>query len=467
MPSLTFLGAAGTVTGSKYLLRAGEEQVLVDCGLFQGLKELRLKNWAPLPVDVPPIDAVVLTHAHIDHLGYLPRLVREGFRGPVYATPATCDLAGIMLYDSARNQEDDADYANRKQFSKHKPALPLYDAADVDRALPLLRPQRREAWFQPTPSIRCRYHDAGHLLGSAMIEVELTEQHARPLRLLFSGDVGRYGAPLYHDPAPPPACDVLVCESTYGNREHPDVDVLDELQAVVHEALGRGGVIVVAAFAVGRAQQLIYLLSLLIDQGRIPHLPIYLDSPMSVAASRVFDRYASEEDLSEAGADVAQVQRAMRHAHLVHTADESKRINALSGPAIVIASSGMMTGGRILHHLRQRLPHEQNTILLAGFMAEGTRGRALQSGAKYLRIYGGDVPVRAAIREMSALSGHAGHRELRRWLEPLPAPRQVFITHGELESATSFAGELHRDRGWNTHVPRLGETVQLASPWPS
>lgn len=461
MPSLTFLGAAQTVTGSKYLLRAGGEQVLFDCGLFQGLKQLRLKNWAPLPVDVRHIDAVVLTHAHIDHLGYLPRLVRGGYQGPVYATPATCELAGIMLHDAARNQEEDADYANRKQTSKHKPALPLYDAGDVDHTLPLLRPQPREAWFNPTPSIRCRYHDAGHLLGSAMIEVELAGEPGRPLRLLFSGDVGRYNAPLYHDPAPPPACDYLVCESTYGNREHPDVDVLDELEQVVRTSLGRGGVMLVAAFAVGRAQQLIYLLSLLIEQQRIPKLPIYLDSPMSVAANQVFGRHRDEQDLSEAGAGLAQVQQAMRHVHLARTVEESKRINAVAGPAIIIASSGMMTGGRILHHLRQRLPHEQNTILLAGFMAEGTRGRALHDGAKFIRVYGGDVPVRAAVRELSALSGHAGHRELRRWLEPLPPPRRVFITHGELDAATSFANELHRDRGWNTHVPSLGESVEL------
>jgi metallo-beta-lactamase family protein len=455
---LTFHGAAQTVTGSKYLLEVDDSKVLIDCGLFQGMKDLRQRNWEPPPFDVKAIDAIVLTHAHIDHIGFLPRVVKFGYRGPVYATPATADLAPVMLFDAARAQEDDAEYANRKHFSKHKPALPLYDHDDVTSALELLRPVPREAWFCAHGPVWCRYHDAGHLLGSAMIEVEIRNRPT-PCRLLFSGDVGRYDAPLYHDPVAPPACDYLICESTYGNREHPPESVLDDLAVVVNEAVKRGGVMVVAAFAVGRAQQLIYLLTVLIDQGRIPRLPIYLDSPMSIAATEVYCEHAADHDLTEAQASGARHGLKSSDVHLTPTTEKSKAINEVRGPAVIIASSGMMTGGRILHHLQQRLPDSRNTILLGGFQAIGTRGRSLQDGAKFLRMYGHDVPVRAAVREVSSLSGHAGHSELLRWLEPLPAPRRTFITHGERASAFALADELHRTRGWNTHVPQLGERV--------
>lgn len=459
MARLTFYGAAETVTGSKYLLEADGARVFIDCGLFQGLKELRLRNWAALPLDVRKVQAVVLTHAHIDHIGFLPRMVKLGFCGAVHCTPATYDLADIMLYDAAKNQEEDADYANREHSSKHDPALPLYNSADVAAALKLLEAQPRDEWFQAAGPIWCRYHNVGHLLGAAMIEVELRTGR-RPLRIVFSGDVGRYDAPLYHDPDEPPECDYLICESTYGNREHPPENVFDSLTRIVNEAIARGGVIVVAAFAVGRAQQLIYLLSTLIRQGRIPRLPIYLDSPMAVSANKVFHDHPDEVDqneLEQTGGSSALDEGV----HLARSTADSKEINAVRGPAVIIASSGMMTGGRILHHLQQRLPHEENTILIGGFMAEGTRGRALQDGARWLRIFGRDVPVRAAVREMSTLSGHAGHSELLRWLEPLSPPRRVFLTHGEKPSATALADELRSKRGWNTHVPQLGESVEL------
>lgn len=462
MVKLSFYGAAETVTGSKYLLEADGARVLIDCGLFQGLKELRQKNWDPLPLDARTINSVVLTHAHIDHIGYLPRLVKLGYSGPVHCTSATRDLLEIMLLDSAKNQEEDADYFNRKQLSKHKPALPLYSTEDVPAAVKLAVPHQRESWFQAAGPVWCRYHDAGHLLGSAMIEVEV-RSGPRPLRIVFSGDVGRYDAPLYHDPAAPPECDYLICESTYGNREHPDEDVLDQLADVMHTAIARGGVVVVAAFAVGRSQQLIYLLSLLVRQQRLPAIPVYLDSPMAVSVTRVFESHMDEIDLSESKLPNPKTGFEAKNLHLARSVEESKRINQVQGPAVIIASSGMMTGGRILHHLQQRLPHERNTILLGGYMAEGTRGRALQDGAKWLRVFGHDVPVRAAVAEMSALSGHAGHRELLRWLEPLAAPKRTFFTHGEKPSATALAEELHRTRGWNTHVPKLGETVELES----
>lgn len=459
MAEIAFHGAAETVTGSKYLLTAGDARVLIDCGLFQGLKELRLRNWQPPRFDVGSLNCVVLTHAHIDHVGYLPRLVKLGFQRPVWCTPATKDLADIILRDAARNQEEEAEYANRKGYSKHRPALPLYDDRDVDRALKLLEPVDREQWFNPAGPIWCRYHDAGHLLGAAMIEVEIRDRPST-LRLLCSGDVGRYDAPLYHDPTPPPQCDYLICESTYGNREHGDERVLDELCGVVQAAVALGGVMVMASFAVGRAQQLVYLLAVLEAQRRIPPLPIYLDSPMAADATQIYRSYAADLDFSESRI-AAAAPLDFHNVHLARTVDESKSINAVKGPAVIISSSGMMVGGRILHHLRQRLPDARNTIVLGGFMAAGTRGRQLEAGATSIRVHGIKVPVRAAIASVSALSGHAGHRELLRWLSALSTPRQAFFTHGELESARALAAELHEARGWKTSVPRMDEQVSL------
>lgn len=461
MIRLSFHGAAETVTGSKYLLEADGAKVLIDCGLFQGMKALRERNWQRFPFDPQTVNAVVLTHAHIDHSGCLPRLVKMGFSGPVYSTPATESLADLLLLDAAHNQEDDAGYANRKGFSKHKPALPLYDASDVRRAMELFRTVHRGKWFSPAEPIWVRYHDTGHLLGSCMVEVEV-RQAKGATRIVFSGDVGRYDAPLYFDPEQPPACDYLVCESTYGDREHPPIDVLDQLAEVVNEAVRRGGMMVVASFAVGRAQQLIYLLQILMDQNRIPKIPVFLDSPMAVSGMNVYRFYASEHDLSEGLSIRSDFSFQFDCLTLARTANESRQINKLRGPGVVISSSGMMTGGRILHHLRQRLPDARNTIVLGGFMAAGTRGRALEDGAPTIRVFGADVPVRAAVVEISSLSGHAGHSELRRWLAPLAAPRQTFITHGELASATSFAEELRRELGWNTKVPKMDETVELA-----
>lgn len=464
MARLTFHGAAQTVTGSKYLLEADGARVLFDCGLFQGLKSLRLKNWERLPFDPSSIDCVVLTHAHIDHLGYLPRLVRLGFRGPVYATLATVQLAEIMLYDAAQIHESDAEYANRKGYSKHHPALPLYTSEDVARTLKLLKPVRRREWRNVQPPVAIRFHDAGHLLGSCLVEVEVhrprLEDAGPPLRILFSGDVGRYDAPLYHDPQPPPPCDYLICESTYGDRDHPEANLLDELEAVVQSAIRRGGVMLVAAFAVGRAQQLIYLLQVLIHQQRIPEMPIFLDSPMAADATSVYSAFHEDHDLSEAQLIGGRIFTD-RNVHLARSVAESKQINAVDGPAVILASSGMMTQGRILHHLRQRLPDPRNTVMLGGFQAEGTRGRSLQDGAPSLRMHGRDVPVRATVVRVSGLSGHAGRSELLRWLAPLPPPNRTFITHGELGPANSFAQTLREQRGWTVDVPRLGETVEL------
>jgi metallo-beta-lactamase family protein len=460
MDQLTFHGAAETVTGSKYLLESAGSRVLIDCGLFQGLKELRARNWERLPFDPASVASIVLTHAHIDHIGYLPRFVRTGFRGPIYCTPPTSELCELQLFDTARLEEEDAEYANRKGYSKHRPALPLFDQADVSRTLKLLRPLERDGWFAADGDIWCRYKDVGHLLGSAMIEVEL--RHAtRTTRVLFSGDVGRYNAPLYHDPSPPGECDYLICESTYGDRDHAPEPVLDQLAEAITAGVERGGVIVVAAFAIGRAQQLVYLLHVLEEHGRIPIIPLYVDSPMAIEATQIYTRYAADHDLVEAQITAPGWTFSGEDVVYTRSASESKALNGVRGPAIIISSSGMMTGGRILHHLRQRLPHAENTILLGGYMAPGTRGRLLFEGKPTLRMHGIDVPVRAAVARIPALSGHADHRELLRWLEPLPPPKLTFLTHGEPASANALADELRHKRGWNTVVPRHGQTFEL------
>jgi metallo-beta-lactamase family protein len=463
MTQLTFHGAAETVTGSKYLLDSGDGRVLIDCGLFQGLKELRLRNWARLPFEPSTVDAVVLTHAHIDHIGYLPKFVRSGFHHRVYSTPATEELAEILLLDSAKTQESDADYANEKRFTKHQPALPLYDERDVAQTLKLFRSVKLGTWFNPAGSIWCRYQDAGHLLGSTSIEVEV-RQGPKPLRIVFSGDVGRYASPLYYDPQIPPPCDYLICESTYGNRDHPAIAVLDQLCEVVLEAIERGGVLVTASFAVGRAQQLIYLMRVLIEQKRIPPIPIYLDSPMAVSATKIFLKYASQHDLSEGRFDPDHSVLDAPNVHLCKTVDESKRVNDVTGPAMIIASSGMMTGGRILHHLKRRLPDARNTVVIGGYQAEGSRGRDLQEGRRTIRIHGQDIPVRAQLAEISAISGHAGRSELLRWLKPLDPPRRTFITHGELEGSNALAKTLREERGWDVVIPKQGEAFTLELP---
>jgi metallo-beta-lactamase family protein len=461
MPSITFHGAARTVTGSKYLLEANGQQVLIDCGLFQGLKELRLKNWDATPFDVKSLDAVVLTNAHLDHVGFLPRIVKQGYKGPVYCTEATRELAEIILLDSAKCQEYDAAYANKKGFSKHKPALPLYDGRDVEQTMKLFQTGPRGVWFNPVDSIRMRFHDAGHLLGSNLIETELNNG-STPLRILFSGDVGRYDGPLYHDPASPTACDYLICESTYGDRDHPERSILDALEDVVKRAVERGGVMLMAAFAVGRAQQLIYLLQILKSQDRIPDLPIFLDSPMACDATAVYREHHEDHDLSDAALDPEHPALAGRKVILARTTAESKSINQTKGPAVIISSSGMMTGGRILHHLRQRLPDARNTIVIGGYQAPGTRGRLLQDGAKFLRMFGFEIPVRAAIETVPGLSGHADRSGLLRWLDHLPAaPRRTFLTHGEPQSSKALAEELQKTKQWDVHCPFLGEKIEL------
>ena len=460
MARLTFLGAAGMVSGSRHLIETDDSRVLFDCGLFQGEKRLRERNWDRFAVPAESVDAVVLTHGHIDHSGWLPRLVKEGFKGPIHVTPATADLLGLLLYDSAKCQAEDALYANRKGYAKHHPALPLYEERDVDRTLRLLVEVPREQWFEPARGVRCRYHEAGHMLGSSFIETEVTTPGG-PRRVLFSGDVGRFNAPLYKDPGPPTPCDYLVCESTYGDRDHPAIRPLDDLEAATKEAIARGGMMLVASFAVGRCQQLVYLLRTLMGAGRIPEIPVWIDSPMAVDATEVFRRHVAEHDFSEAVMEGVAESLASPFVRMAKTANESKAINAHDGPGIVIASSGMMNGGRILHHLAQRLPDPTTTVLVAGFQAIGTRGRSLIDGARSLRIHGRDIPVRAAVRRVDALSGHADRGEIARWLTGLPAPKSTFLVHGEPPAARGMADSLREKFGWNVTVPAIGDTVNL------
>jgi metallo-beta-lactamase family protein len=460
MARLRFLGAAGMVSGSRHLIETDESRVLFDCGLFQGEKNLRELNWQRFPVPTSSVNAVVLTHGHIDHSGWLPRLVKEGFEGPIHVTPATADLLGLLLYDSAKCQAEDALYANRKGYAKHRPALPLYEERDVDRTLRLLEVVPREQWFEPARGVRCRYHEAGHMLGSSFVEAEVTTPGGIR-RVLFSGDVGRYDAPLYKDPAPPVPCDYLVCESTYGNRDHPDVKPLDDLERATNDAIARGGMMLVASFAVGRAQQLVYLLRTLIAAGRIPEIPVWIDSPMAVDATEVFRKHVAEHDFSEAVTEGVMPSLVSPFLRMAKTANESKAINAHDGPGVIIASSGMMNGGRILHHLAQRLPDPTTTVLVAGFQAAGTRGRTLIDGARTLRIHGRDIPVRATIRRVDALSGHADRREIVRWLSGLPAPKRTFLVHGEPPAARGMAEVLQEKFGWDVTVPAIGDTVEL------
>lgn len=448
---LTFLGAAGTVTGSKYLLEVGDRRVLIDCGLFQGYKQLRVQNWAPLPIKPGTLDAVLLTHAHIDHSGYLPRLVKSGYGGRVWCTRGTAALCEILLPDSGHLQEQDAEYANRKGFSRHHPALPLYDKQDAIDALPSLERADFDAWFEPCEGVRARFQPAGHIVGAASVEIE-----AGGRRLLFSGDLGRYDDPIMVEPAPPPPVDYLIVESTYGDRLHPDSDPGQDLGDAIVRTAARGGMVLVPSFAVGRAQELLYYIHRLKQQGAIPDLPVFLDSPMAIDASELMCRFAREHRLS-----AAQARAVCATAVYVHEREESIALNARTHPMVIISASGMLTGGRVLHHLKARAGNPHNTILLTGYQAGGTRGAALQAGAREVKIHGRYVTVKAEVASIGTLSAHADWQDVLRWLSALPAPRQVFVTHGEQSAADALRLRLQERFDWQASVPLHGQRVRL------
>lgn len=460
MATIQFCGAAGTVTGSRFLLEHGGRRVLVDCGLFQGLKELRLRNWADWPFDPRQLDAVVLTHAHIDHTGGLPRLVRDGFKGPIYCTPGTRDLCGLLLPDSARIQEEEAQFANRHRYTKHDPALPLYTEADARRALGNFETFGYGKTRTVAPGITLQFVRAGHILGSA---VSIFELEGSGQRVVFTGDLGRYNAPILRDPEGVERATTLIAESTYGDRSHGQKRPLDTLADAVNDTVRRGGVLVVPAFAVGRTQELLYLLDQLEREKRIPEVPVFVDSPMACDATPMYLAHADDHDfemtaLSRNGESPLKT----RHTRFVSAASESKQLNGFHGPGIIISASGMATGGRILHHLKHRLPGPQNTVLFVGYQSEGTRGRRLLEGETELKIHGQLVPVRAQILQVSGFSAHADADELLRWMNGFTTPpKQTLLVHGELKALAALKARVEA-KGWPVHVPTHLETVTLA-----
>ncbi len=465
MAKLTFFGAAGCVTGSKYLVEAAGKRLLVDCGIFQGTQELQDRNYKPLPVDPKTIDYQVLTHAHLDHSGWLPVLVKSGYRGPIYANPATIELTTILLKDSAHLQEEDLLHARIQKDSHHADPQPLYTTEDVDPALKLIKSMPRSGAFDISPEFRITSYDAGHILGSSSLELTITEG-GKKIVVVFSGDVGRYNQPILKDPATPPSkADVLICESTYGDRDHPEGDAAELLAQIVNRVVKRGGSIVIPSFAIGRTQTFMYYLRQLEDQQRVPIVPVYVDSPMAISATDLYVKHKEDHDLEftrEEGSDGKGDPLNVHEFHLTRSVEESKAINNVKTPCIIISASGMVSGGRVLHHLAQRLPDARNAVILAGFQAEGTRGRALQEGAKSLKLYGQDVPVLAEIIPMGQFSAHAGKSELLRWLTALPAPpRQTYLTHGEPAAAQALQAAIQQKFQWKAAVARYLDTVPI------
>jgi metallo-beta-lactamase family protein len=441
---ITFLGAAGTVTGSQYLLEAAGRQLLVDCGLFQGYKQLRLRNWARPPYDPAAIDAVLLTHAHLDHSGWLPRLVGGGFRGPVYCSAGTAQLCGILLPDSAHLQEEDASFANRHRTSRHRPALPLYTAADAERTLRQLRARDFGEPFTVTGEVRAELRPAGHLLGAAFVRVE-----ADGVGVTFSGDLGRSHDPLMRPPQAPAGTDYLIVESTYGDRVHPAVDVERELGESLARALARGGVVLIPAFAIGRTQNLLLLIARLKRQRAIPDVPVFVDSPMAIDATALYERFHHEHRISR-----EECRWLGTTATMVTSPESSKALDSRDGPFILISASGMATGGRVLHHLKSFLGDERNLVLLAGFQAPGTRGGSLAAGARQVRIHGQEFAVRAEVAQLESASAHADADELIAWMKGLPAPpRRTFVTHGEPGPSDALRQRIERELRWDVLVP--------------
>jgi metallo-beta-lactamase family protein len=482
--TLTFLGASRTVTGSKYLLDTGRARVLIDAGLFQGLKELREKNWRDLPIPASSIDSIVLTHAHLDHCGYLPRLVMQGFRGRVFCTAGTRDLCRIVLPDSGRIQEEDAANANRHGFTRHAPALPLYTETDAFRAVSLLQPVGYERPMPVAEGVEVDFLSAGHLLGSAYARIAVDG-----MTVLFGGDLGRYGRPVLPDPAPVKEADYLLVESTYGDRRHPDDDGGEALAQIIRATADRGGKMIIPAFAIGRVEELLYWIGRLENENRIPVLPVFLDSPMALEALARYRERLDELDPDinpeqrddkaphdEAAHDAEQVRRERAHQErnvcafctqrfrAIESSQESKELTSSRMPAIVISSSGMATGGRVLHHLKAALPDGRNTIVLVGFQAEGTRGRQLLDGARTVKIHGQQIPVAARIERVESMSAHADSSEILRWLGGFTRPpTTAFLVHGEPGPMDILAASITSKLGWSVHTPHLGEAITIGS----
>ncbi len=450
---LTFLGAAETVTGSRFLLEtANNKHLLIDCGLFQGLKKLRDLNWKAFPVKPASIDAVVLTHAHIDHSGYIPLLFKNGFRGKVYCTPATLDLCRILLPDSGHLHEEEAKYANRHGFSKHHPALPLYTREDAERCLSSFETIPYKIQFNPVPGVNVQFISSGHILGAACIQLTAGNK-----TVVFSGDVGRPVDPVMHPPEMIERADYLVVESTYGDRLHPKQSPKHLLERAISNTLKKGGTVLIPSFAVGRAQTVLHLITELTAEGKIPRVPVYLDSPMAIDATEIFYRYHQEHRLS-----MSACKAMAKRVTCTHTVEESKAISMRNGPKIIISASGMLTGGRILHHLKLYLQHRNNCVIFAGYQAAGTRGAAMLAGADTIKIHGQYIPVRARTVFIDGLSGHADYNEMIAWLSGIKIPpKQTFIVHGEPQSQDAFRRTVHDRLGWEVIIPGYGDTFEL------
>jgi metallo-beta-lactamase family protein len=468
LATISFWGGVGTVTGSKYLIETERAKVLVDCGMFQGLKELRERNWQDPPFNPRSLNAILITHAHIDHTGYLPRLVKQGFQGPVYCSRGTADLLKILLPDAGRLQEEDADYKNRHHLTKHSPALPLYTEKDANASLKFIKSGANNGEpFQVAPGIFASFSIAGHILGSSLVllEVEKAGDDKAGRRILFSGDLGHYDQPIIQDPTPPPACDYLLVESTYGDRLHDPEDPKIALARVINDAAKRDAPVLIPAFAVGRTQEIVYLIRELEDENAIPVLPVTVDSPMAAAATAAYSNRKEEHD--EEYVSVLRTHRHPLRTRSMSTASsraESKRLNDAQGARIIVSASGMMTGGRVLHHALRLVPDPEATLVFVGYQAAGTTGRRIQNGEPEVKILGQWVPVRCRMTKIGGFSAHADWQEILNWLNSLAgnAPRLTFLTHGEPEAATAMAGHIKDRFGWNVHVPQYGERFELS-----
>lgn len=457
---LQFLGATGTVTGSKFNLVEDGHSWLIDCGLYQGLKELRLRNWQPMPLDPKTVDAVVLTHAHIDHSGYLPLFIKNGFTGPVYASEPTVELCKILLPDAGYIQEEDAKFAAKKGFSKHSNPVPLYTYNDAIDSLKQLQPLEDRQWHNLADNVRIMFRPAGHILGSRLINVSVKQEHHN-FNIMFAGDIGGYDALIAVDPGEVKSVSYLVLEATYGDRLHVQEDILDRFEGIINRTINRGGKVVIPAFAVGRTQEVLYVLKKLEDAGRLPDVPIYLNSPMAIDATAIYVKFASEHNFFKNGSLPTTAFHPSKLIY-VHDALESKNLNSLKEPSIIISSSGMMTGGRILHHLKAYLPDPKSTLVMTGFQAAGTRGRAIYDGAKSVKIHGLPVAVNAQVEFVESLSAHADYSDILRWLKGFKQPpKTTFLVHGEPDSLQALQKRIEDELHWKVTIPKYMEKFEL------
>lgn len=459
--TVKFLGGAGAVTGSKYLIDLGEFEFLVDCGLYQGNRALRDRNWDKFPMPPIEMEAIVLTHAHLDHIGYLPKLVKQGFSGPIYCTEATAELAKILLLDSGKLQEEEAEYARKKGYSKHDNPQPLYTQEDAEAVFPKLVPQEFERPFSIHPDVTVTYYHAGHILGASIVKI-VVKGKEQEKKLVFSGDLGRYHDPILYPPSRIPKADILWIESTYGDRVSPPVKPEEELGRAIRDTFDRGGLVIIPAFAVGRTQLVMYYLFQLMEKGKIPKAPIFLDSPMAINATKLYLDFKSDHQLSAVLEEDGNHPFDHPQLHYFQKQEQSRSLNEYRGNAIIISASGMATGGRVLHHLFHHLPDEKNGVIFVGYQAEGTRGRRLLEGEPEIRIYGREVPVKAKIYQIDGLSAHADQNELMDWAEGfIEKPKIVFIIHGEEKSASVLGQKLHEEMGWRTILPQYLESFIL------